>query len=156
MSRFPFFIFIGLLLLMSGAARALCVSATQANLRSGPSAKSAVTLSVGKFTPLLELDKKGRWYKVKDVDGAVHWVYSSLVTSRIQCLIIKVSTANIRTGPGSQHPLAPYPIANRYFAFKKLDSDEAWLKIQSPSGKGPFWVHENLVWRALRVQSIGF
>ncbi len=152
-----FSILTNVLLLTSGSAQALCVSASRAHLRSRPSTKSTITLSVGKYTPLLEVEKRGSWYKVKDVDGVTHWVYSRLVTRRIQCLIVKVSEANIRSGPSHRAPLARYPIANRYFAFKKLDSNEAWLRVQAPSGKGgPLWVHENLVWQAFKVQTIGF
>lgn len=156
MSRVSGYLILCTLVLVGLSSEALCVSASRANLRSRPSTKAAITLSVGKYTPLLELERQGGWYKVKDVDGMVHWIYSSLVTSRYQCMIVKTSQANIRTGPGSKFALARYPIANRYFAFRKLDSEEAWLKIQSPSGRGPFWIHENLVWQAFRVQSIGF
>ena len=156
MSHLSGFVILSALFFAGLSSEALCVSASKANLRNRPSTKGAITLSVGKYTPLLELERKGGWYKVKDVDGVVHWIYSSLVTSRFQCMIVKSSRANIRTGPGGKFPLARYPIANRYFAFRKLDSEEAWLKIQSPSGRGPFWIHENLVWQAFRVQSIGF
>lgn len=134
----------------------LCVISSKANLRNKPSSKGQLTLSVGKYTPLLEVERSGSWYKVKDVDGATHWVFSKLVSTSVQCLIIKSSKANIRTGPGGNFPVARYPVANRYFTFKKLDSEDEWIQIESPSGKGPFWIHENLVWRAFKVQSIGF
>ena len=141
---------------LDSQAYGLCVKASEANLRSGPSRQEKVTWVVKKHMPLLEVDRKGSWYKVKDVDGKTHWVFSRLVTSRAQCLVVKTSKANLRTGPGTKYPLADYPTANRYFAFEKLDSEEGWFKIRSASGKGPFWIHEALVWRALQVQSISF
>ena len=143
-------------LAFSSKGFALCVTANKANLREKPSNKAKITWVVYKYMPLLEVDRKGAWYQVKDVDGQLHWVYSRLVSSRTQCLVVKAASAKVRTGPGTNFPLAEYPSANRYFTFEKLDSEEAWFKIRAASGKGPFWIHENLVWRALQVQTIGF
>lgn len=137
-------------------AQGLCVKSNDANLRSGPSSKSGITWVASKHMPLLEVGRKGSWYKVKDVDGKVHWVFSRLVSGSAQCLVVKAGKANLRTGPGTQFPVADYPTANRYFAFEKLDSSNGWYKIRSASGRGPFWIHESLVWRALKVQSISF
>lgn len=148
--------FLFTLLLNSQASLALCVKLSQANLRAEPSTKSAITWVVGAHTPLLEVERKGNWYKVRDVDGEHHWVATKAVTSKTQCLTIKGAQANLRQGPGSQYPLAEYPTANRYFSFEKLDSEDEWYQVRSASGLGPFWVHESLIWQALKIHSIGF
>lgn len=105
--------------------------------------------------PLLDIEQKGGWYKVKDLDGEIHWVYSTLVSRSHQCLVIKSSRASLRTGPGSKYPNAKLRSADKYTPFKKLDSEGPWYLVEDVDGS-QFWVHENLTWRALKVQKIGF
>ena len=136
-------------------ALGLCVKGNKANLREGPGSRFAISWTVQQHMPLEEVKRQGSWIQVKDVDGAKHWVYRTLVTSSGQCLVVKTRIANLRQGPGTKYPLAKLKNAGRYFAFKKLDSENGWYKIDT-GGLGVAWVSEKLVWRAFRVQKIGF
>jgi uncharacterized protein YgiM (DUF1202 family) len=110
---------------------------------------------VGRYTPLLKLDKKGSWYKVQDMDGETHWVFHDLVTTEFRCLAIRVPVTNLRQGPGKQFPFVDRPVADKYSSFKRLESQEDWYQVEDLGGvKG--WLNESTVWRPTVVQSISF
>ncbi len=71
---------------VTSTAQGLCVKVLEANLRSSPDPNSPITWTVGKFTPLVRLEKKGSWYKVEDQDGDQHWVSARFVTTQYQRL----------------------------------------------------------------------
>lgn len=149
--RVCFFLFF-----FASQADALCVSAFQARLRAEPSGNAKVTWVVGRYMPLLEVDRKGSWYKVKDLDGEIHWVSSTEVTSRGRCVVVKVRRADLRTGPGTRQPLADLPSADRYTAFKRIEAEpEEWYRIEDESGDR-YWIAASQVWRPTTVSRIGF
>ena len=49
------------------------------NIRSGPSTKDKVLLSVEKGIPFKVLEKKGRWLHVEHTDGDRGWIFDTLV-----------------------------------------------------------------------------
>ncbi len=136
-------------------AHGLCVSSPSANLRAGASSKSKVTWRVGQYMPLREKSKKGGWYQVEDLEGQTHWVHRSVVTSDIDCLVVKAANANLRTGPGTEFSEAEFAVADRYMPYQKLERDGAWLKIRDDYG-GVYWVHEKLIWEPLNYSNIEF
>ncbi len=136
-------------------AHALCVSADLANLRGGPGKKYKLTWTVGKYMPLLKVGYKKGWYRVKDIDGAVHWVHQSLVSKRFKCVAVKSKKVNLRTGPGTKFSYAAYQSADRYFPFKKINHRNEWLQLIDASGN-KVWAHENTLWRARKVSNISF
>lgn len=136
-------------------AQALCVKASNANLRKGPGSKHPVSWQVGKFTPLLELQYKNGWYKVRDMDGEIHWIYKSLVTKSYQCMMVKVSMAALRKGPGLDQAYAELPSVGRYYSFRRVGFEPPWYGVEDDAG-GRYWIHENLVWRPLKRQTISF
>jgi SH3-like domain-containing protein len=75
----------------------------EANLRQGPGTNHEKGWQVFKYMPLQKIGQKGDWYQMKDVDGDEHWIYSKLVTNDIRCAVVKVKSANVRTGPGTNH-----------------------------------------------------
>lgn len=134
---------------------ALCVKNSEVRLHDSPHAQSPVTWTVGKYTPLIKLEKKGLWYRVEDQDGETHWVHSQFVTSQFQCLSIKSKNAKIRMGPGSQYPLAFYGNADKYSSFKRLNRQDNWHQVEDDWGKS-FWIHDSIAWRPVSVNAIGF
>lgn len=144
-----------LLALHCSAVQALCVKVWKANLRSAPSGNAPVTWTVGKFTPLIKLERKGGWYKVEDQDGAEHWIFGSSVTTQFQCLSVKGKATNLRTGPGAQYPLAAYGLADKYSPFKRRDRRGNWYQVEDDHGY-IFWLHDSMVWRPITVSRIGF
>jgi SH3-like domain-containing protein len=95
--------------------------------------------------PFKKVGSKGSWYKVEDVDGDTHWIYSKLVTNATNCAVVKVDEANVRSGPGTNFPKKDFSPALKYDSFKVLKSDGKWIKLVDEFGnKG--WVFRKLVW----------
>ncbi|MCP4720789.1 MAG: SH3 domain-containing protein, partial [Desulfobacteraceae bacterium] len=61
------------------AAERMAVKASIANLRSGPGAKYDVLWQVEKFHPMLVIEKRKNWYKIKDFEGDMAWIHNSLL-----------------------------------------------------------------------------
>ncbi len=155
MASMRFFLAVPVLLL-SINSYALCVKYNEANLRSGPGPKYKVTWKVSQYTPLLEVDRQGGWYKVRDQDGDEHWVYRSVVSKKMKCASVKTKKASLRTKPTSSAALGDIHFADKYTAFKRLDiADNGWYKVEASWG-GTYWVHPNLLWRPVRVRGVKF
>lgn len=136
-------------------AFALCVTATQANLRATPSSKGKLVWTVGKYMPLLEVDQKGPWIQVKDLDGKRMWIYGSLVSDDIDCAVIKVSKSSLRRRPNSKAGKTPLMFAYKYAPFKKIERDGAWLHLQDNYGF-KHWVYENNLWEPLEYTRVTY
>lgn len=134
-----------ILLLISDTINALCVNALEANLRNGPGTNYEKTWEVYKYMPFKQLSKKGNWYKVEDVDGDRHWIYSRLVTSRFRCAVIKVNKANVRSGPGTNYPQSTFSPALKYDSFKVLKRAPAWVRVIDEFGDTG-WIFRKLLW----------
>lgn len=141
--------------LVPTGALGLCVKSWVANLRKGPGNQHPISWTVGKYTPLVEIQRKGNWIQVSDQDGQRHWVYRKMVTSKVRCLAVKVVSANLRTGPGSRHPLVSFSSAEKYTALQRLEREDDWHHVKDAFGR-QFWIHHNLVWRPLRVSNVSF
>ncbi len=126
-------------------ALALCVSAPEANLRGGPGTKYEKRWLVFKYTALKKIAKRKGWYKVRDVDGDVHWIFGRLVTDRYRCAVVKVEKANVRTGPGTRFKKSAMSPAIKYDSFKVIRRKGEWVKVMDEFGdKG--WIHRKLLW----------
>jgi SH3-like domain-containing protein len=123
----------------------VCVSKANVTLRRGPGEKYAATWTVPKYMPFLQIDKKGKWVKVRDLDGESHWVRRDKVSQRMSCLVVKARVAHLRKGPGSQEPIADLSTVDKYTPFRKLDRDGEWLKVRDDVA-GVYWIHEDSVW----------
>lgn len=148
-------IFIGLIL-CSLHAHGWCVKYDGVNLRSSPSPKAKVNWTVSKYTPLLEVGRKGNWINVKDQDGEVHWVYGTSLTQKYICVSIKARSANLRIEPNSSAALGDIQNADKYTPFKRLDiADNGWYKVESNWG-GSYWIHPDLAWRPVKIRGLNF
>jgi SH3-like domain-containing protein len=123
----------------------LCINVSEANLRGGPGSKYEKTWEVFKYMPFQKISKKGNWFKVKDVDGDVHWVYRKLVTEKFQCAVVKVDKANIRTGPGTGYDKSPLSPALKYDSFKVIKTSSSWVKVTDEFGDSG-WIFKKLLW----------
>ncbi len=123
----------------------LCVKTSSANLRKGPGKKYEKTWEVFKYMPLKKLAKKGNWYKVKDVDGDIHWIFGGLVTDKYKCAVVKVDKANIRTGPGKKYRFSELSPAIRYDSFRVLKIKGKWVKVKDEFGDTG-WIFRKLLW----------
>jgi SH3-like domain-containing protein len=134
-----------ILLISSTYSYPLCINVSEANLRGGPGTKYEKTWEVFKYMPFKKISKKGNWFKVKDVDGDVHWVYRKLVTEKFQCAVVKVDKANIRSGPGKKYGKNTLSPALKYDSFKVVKRDSSWVKVTDEFGDSG-WVFRNLLW----------
>ena len=144
-NKFILLMVFSFLIILSNYSHALCVNVAEANLRNGPGTKYEKTWEVFKYMPFSKQTKKGNWYKVKDVDGDTHWIYRKLVTNKIQCAVVKVDKANIRSGPGkgySQNALSP---ALKYDSFRVLTRKSSWVKVKDEFGDTG-WIFRKLLW----------
>lgn len=120
-----------------------------------PDAGAPLAWTVGKYMPLLELKRKGSWYLVRDLEGKKMWIYSSLVTDRYDCAVIKAKTTNLRKGPGTKFGKTHLAQAHRYHPFKKLDRDGGWLKLEDDYGY-KHWVFEKNLWEPLNYSTLTY
>lgn len=132
-------------LLAPAAASALCVSVPEANLRHGPGVHYDKSWEVLKYMPFKKIGQKGGWYKVKDVDGDVHWILGRLTTNAIRCAVVKVDKANVRTGPGTGYANSPLSPVEKYYSFKVVDTKGGWVKVQDEVFNNA-WVAKTLLW----------
>jgi len=133
----------------------VCVIKSQASLRRGPGKEFAVTWDVPKYMPLLKVDQKGKWLKVRDLEGDVHWVFSRDVSTKIMCTVVKTRTAKLRQGPGQQEPLAELSSVDRFTPFRKIDRDGEWVQVKDDYA-ATYWIHENNIWIPMARTRIGF
>lgn len=132
-------------LITSNQAAAWCIQVPEANLRQGPGTNFEKSWEVFKYMPLRKIGQKGSWYRMKDVDGDEHWVYSKLVTNGIRCAVVQVETANVRTGPGTNYESSPLSPVEKYYSFKVIKTQGDWVKVEDEVfNEG--WVYKPLLW----------
>ncbi len=133
------------ILFFNNQVYALCVNSPEANLRSGPGTKHEKTLVIFKYTPLQEISKKGNWYKVKDLDGDIGWIYRKLVTDKIKCAVVKTNIANIRSGPGKGYATIHISPAMSYDSFKVIEIRGSWVNVKDDF-INTGWISRELLW----------
>ena len=83
-------------------AERLAVSASVANVRSGPGTQHDIIWKIEKYHPVFVIDKSDPWYQFKDFEGDQGWIHKSLV-GKIKTVITKGEISNIRSGPGTKY-----------------------------------------------------
>ena len=124
------------------AAEFVSVKKDGVNVRSGPDTRKEVLWEVFKGFPLQVVEHKGEWAQVVDFEGDRGWVYAPLL-SDAHTVIIKVSTANMRVGPGKSYEV----IATVKYGvvFQPVDADGEWIKVKHEDGTTG-WIHKDLLW----------
>ena len=148
-------LFVLIMCLASSNGWALCVKVSKANLRAKPSAKSKLVWTVGKYMPLLEIKQKGSWIQVRGLEGKKMWIHGGLVSTRLDCAVVKVSKTNLRKGPGTRFGKTLLQSARRYMPFRKIERDGAWLRLQDDYGY-KHWVFEKSLWEPLAYSSLSY
>lgn len=139
------FVYVGILFAFSTAAMAqerVCVNADIANMRSAPTTKSDQLWQVEKYHPLIVLEKKGKWVKVKDFEGDTAWLHKSLLGNS-ECVITKKAKCNVRSS-GSIKGKKLFT-TERGVPFKVLDRKNGWIKVKHKDGDIG-WISKKLVW----------
>ena len=126
----------------AGAGQFVSVKKDGVNVRSGPNTKAEVLWEVFKSFPLEILEQKGDWAHVVDFEGDKGWIYKPLLAND-HTVIVKVSTANMRIGPGTSYEgvaTVKYGVV-----FKPVDQDGEWIKVKHEDGTTG-WIHRDLLW----------
>lgn len=144
----PVKVFVAVMLLFWVAAEQamaqerMSVRTDTANIRSGPSLKEQTLWQVEKFYPLVVVEKKGEWRRVKDFEGDQGWIHSSMLDTSAT-VIVKSDQCNLRSGPGKQYDIAF--TVEKGIPFKVVQTKGDWLEVQHADGDRG-WLFKSLVW----------
>ncbi|MBI1784175.1 SH3 domain-containing protein [Candidatus Sumerlaeota bacterium] len=117
------------------------VKGTELNVRAGPGEKYDVIMTFTKDYPLKVLGRSEGWIKVTDVEGDRGWVSVKQVAFD-QFVITKSDKSNVRTGNGTENPIAFTTQKN--VILKVLEEKEGWLKVKHSDGDEG-WVSAKIV-----------
>lgn len=130
---------------VSAAGEIVRVKVKIANIRAGPGTRFERVWRAPQNYPYRVIKRQGRWLKVRDFYGYEEWIYGPL-TDRKPAVLVKVKRANIRKGPGTNHPVLFK--ADRGVAFLVLEKKGKWLKVHHADGNDG-WIFGKLVWGSL-------
>ncbi len=130
---------------LSGLARAetrLSTTSDIANIRSGPSTSCDILWQVEQYHPVIIVEEKGNWCKIKDFENDIGWIHKSLLSKTKSIITIK-NKCNVRSKPVKQSRIL-YTV-ERGVPFKTLDQEGNWIKIEHADGDVG-WIYRTLVW----------
>jgi len=104
--------------------------------------------------PFIKVGQEGKWYKVKDLDGRLMWVYKSLVTSSYDCAVTR-TTSSLRVAPGKSKGKTSLGKVHKYMPFKKIKREGAWLRVEDFRG-GRHWIYESNVWEPMNTTKLSY
>ena len=131
--------------LMPGAVYAeerLSVISGIANMRSGPGTEDTVLWQVEQYHPVIVIEKKGNWYKVKDYENDTAWLHNSLL-GKVDSVITVKDKSNVRSKPDAKSSIMF--TVDKGVPFKVLERKGPWIKIQHADGDVG-WIHNSLIW----------
>jgi SH3-like domain-containing protein len=112
------------------------------NIRSGPSTKNKVIWEVFESYPLEVLERKNKWANVIDFEGDKGWIYETLIHDK-KTVIVKVETANMRSGPSKDEPIIA--TVKKGVVFEPVETQGNWMKL-SYKNDITGWIHNSLLW----------
>lgn len=126
------------------AGQRLSVKVSIANMRSYPGTgdEDEVMWQVERHHPFVVVETKGDWYKVRDFENDVAWIYKKLLGDVPTVITIK-DKCNVRS-EGSKKGRVLFTVA-RGIPFRVLRTKGSWIKIQH-ADNDTGWIHKSLVW----------
>ena len=97
------------------------------NIRSGPSTEDDVLWEVFKDYPVEILQRKGDWVQVRDFENDKGWIYASLLSKKTT-IIVKVETANMRSGPTKDDKIIA--TVKKGVVFTPVEQKGNWIKVR--------------------------
>jgi SH3-like domain-containing protein len=142
--KFIWGIFMVLLMLpgICGAEERLSVTAGVANMRSGPETSGDVLWQVEQYHPLVVVEKKGNWYRVKDFENDMAWLHESLLGKVASVITIK-DGCNVRSQADANSSILF--TVEKGVPFKVIEKNGNWIKIEHADGDVG-WIYKTLVW----------
>ncbi len=123
-------------------AERLSVTASIANIRSGPGTEHDVLWRVERYHPLAVIRTSGPWVYFRDYEGDTGWIHKSLVGTA-STVITASATSNVRSGPGTTHKVLSSIESG--VPFKVLKRKGNWIHVQHGDGDRG-WIHKSLLW----------
>lgn len=124
------------------SAERMTVNADKANIRSEPSVKSQLLWQAERYYPVLVMERRGAWCRIKDFEGDQGWIHSSLL-DKTPAVIVRVKDCNVRSGPSTSSDIL-FSVG-RGIPFKVLQKKGDWFQVQHADGdKG--WIYKPLLW----------
>ena len=139
---FALLLLIALFLPSARAAQMVSVDRPEINMRSGACTDHQALWLLDRGYPLMVIGKQGKWLKVKDFEDDEGWVYGPLTSGKPH-FVVKSSTANIRSGPGTRYRVVGK--AQYGEVLRRLEVRAKWAKVKSGSGLTG-WVARSLLW----------
>jgi SH3-like domain-containing protein len=135
----------GLFTTSAAWAERLAVIKEIANIRSGPGDSYEVLWQVEKNMPfeILDKDKTGNWYYVKDYEGTIGWIKKSLLSNIDTVVAIPKTECNVRVTPTAEGNISFKAVKG--VPFKVLERKGEWLRVQHTDGDEG-WIHKSMVW----------
>lgn len=132
------------LLLTAGAAQAQrqAVTASVANIRSGPGTNYQIIWKVEKYHPIHVIETSGAWYHFRDFENDKGWIHKSL-TGKIPTVITNRDECNIRSGPGTTYDIL-FKV-EKGIPFKVIGRQGKWIHLEHADGDRG-WIYSALVW----------
>lgn len=124
------------------AEERLSVISGIANMRSGPGTEDAVLWQVEQYHPVIVIEKKGNWYRVKDYENDTAWLHNSLL-GKVESVITVKDKSNVRSKPDTKSSILF--TVDKGVPFKVLKKKGSWIKIQHADGDVG-WIHNSLIW----------
>lgn len=118
------------------------VKVDTANMREGPGTRYTLLWQVAENFPLRVVSERKKWLKTEDFLGAEGWIYAPLTDTK-PAVVVEADRANIRSGPGTNHPVRF--TAEWGTSFRLLGRKGKWVEVEHADGSGG-WIHEKLVW----------
>lgn len=140
-----FLITIGLLLATLSSAMAqnmVSVKGSMLNMRTGPGTHTEVLWELQKGYPMEVLQRRNRWFQIRDFEGDTGWVARSL-TSKTPHHVVKSSTANLRSGPGTQYRIVGK--AEYGEVVRTREKRGRWVRVER-DGASNGWIAKRLLW----------
>ena len=124
------------------AQNMVSVKGNTLNMRSGPGTNTQILWELKKGYPLEVVKRQNKWLQVRDFEGDSGWVFSSL-TSSSPHHIVKRPTANVRSGPGTQHRIVGKAVYGE--VVRTRENRGRWVRVEragAPNG----WIAKSLLW----------
>jgi uncharacterized protein YgiM (DUF1202 family) len=143
---FPSFVFA--LLLAAGllpSAQAIdmvSVDRPEINMRTGAGTEHPSMWLLSRGYPLIVEGRKGKWLEVRDFENDRGWVYGPLTSDKPH-FVVKVDSANIRSGPGTRYRVVGKATYGE--VLRRLERSAKWAKVRTAGGVTG-WVSRKLLW----------
>jgi SH3-like domain-containing protein len=127
-------------LMATAGAQMVSIKGHTVNMRAAPAGQ--VQWQLGRGYPLKVVERKGDWLHVVDFENDRGWVARRL-TSRTPHTIVKSSSANVRSGPGTNYRVLRR--AEYGDVFRILEKRKSWMRVQDDDARTG-WIARRLLW----------